>query len=232
MDKIENLINKISNIYNNFNNSSIERDILLENIRNLYSEILSLNVENINSEKKHLAEIERQRLAEEQEKKHLAEIERQKLAEEQERKHLAEIERQKHAEEQERNRIVENHKKNHEKNLSKPADKKIVTIGESFQKGSMSLYDKLANNKPRAITDKIQESAISNILASIPIGDRFLYIKELFNNDSNLFQEAIKNIEEQNNFEDAVNFLMFNYKIEEENENLISFLQIVRRRFL
>lgn len=190
MDKIKNIINKISFLYDNFNNNTIERDILLGNIRELYSEILLISIDKLEIEKKHIDEIDKQKIAEYNKQ-----------------------------EEIKNNNIYKTQKNN-------------ITIGETLRQGEMSLYDKLTNQKQKGITDKIQETVITDILSAIPLGDRFLYTKEFFNNDAALFTEAILNIEKQKNFEDAINFLMHNYNVKEENENLISFLNVIRRKFL
>lgn len=71
---------------------------------------------------------------------------------------------------------------------------------------------------------------LAKIGGSIGINDRFLFIRELFANDSNAFDQAIEDLDLCQTIEQAVSYLKKNFKWT-KNEASQKFLILVKRRF-
>ncbi|MCX6229612.1 MAG: hypothetical protein NTV75_10675 [Bacteroidia bacterium] len=71
---------------------------------------------------------------------------------------------------------------------------------------------------------------LAKIGGSIGINDRFLFIRELFANDSNAFDQAIEDLDLCHTIEQAVSYLKKNFKWT-KNEASQKFLILVKRRF-
>lgn len=71
---------------------------------------------------------------------------------------------------------------------------------------------------------------LAKIGGSIGINDRFLFVRELFANNSDAFDQAITDLDQFDSIEQAVNFLKKNFKWT-KNEASQKFLILVKRRF-
>jgi hypothetical protein len=71
---------------------------------------------------------------------------------------------------------------------------------------------------------------LDKIAGSIGINDRFLFVRELFANNSDAFDQAIADLDQFDSIEQAVNFLKKNFKWT-KNEASQKFLILVKRRF-
>lgn len=105
------------------------------------------------------------------------------------------------------------------------ADKKV--FGEQFSK-EPSLNDKLSGST--AISSRIRGLPISNLRSAIGLNDRFLYTRELFDNDSSKFDLTVDTIDQLSSFLEAIEYLEKNFKWT-KNENSLKFMDLVKRRF-
>lgn len=104
------------------------------------------------------------------------------------------------------------------------ADKKAVA--EQFQ--SKSLNDTLSpNNK---LDQRLASSPIQKLENAIALNDRFQYIRELFNNDAELFGSTIEKIDKMHTIDEALEFLDSQFEWEMDDISL-KFIHLVRRRF-
>ncbi len=101
------------------------------------------------------------------------------------------------------------------------------TVGENFHI-KKSLNDMLEKNN--TLDQKIAHSPIANLQSAIGINDRFLFIREMFNNDAALYSEAVRQIDQCENIKQAVNYLSSNFKIK-KTETSLKFVEQIRRRF-
>ena len=82
---------------------------------------------------------------------------------------------------------------------------------------------------------KIMEEAkidlpISKLVDSLTLNDRYLYANELFNKDMSAFNDMVKAIDECKNFDQAQKlYVSLDWEI--ENEHVLSFTDLVERRF-
>jgi hypothetical protein len=80
------------------------------------------------------------------------------------------------------------------------------------------------------ISQKFKNAPISDIFSYIGINDKFLFIKELFNNDSVLYKSTIETLNQAQDFNAAVQYLDTHFKWDIEDPTVQSLLELVRRR--
>ena len=91
------------------------------------------------------------------------------------------------------------------------------TVNESFQ-------------HVEAIEKKIGELPVRSLDKAIGLNDKFQFIRELFNNDSELFTRTVEDLDKLNNIKEAATYLNKNFKWK-KNEFSLKFIQLIKRRF-
>ncbi|PCJ24694.1 MAG: hypothetical protein COA97_09310 [Flavobacteriales bacterium] len=88
------------------------------------------------------------------------------------------------------------------------------------------------NNAPIVATqgDTLKQGPIPKLIDALTLNDRYLYANELFNKDMNSFNELIKSIDDSSSLNEA-NSLISPLNLDAENEHVISFTNLVERRF-
>jgi|APHig6443717817_1056837.scaffolds.fasta_scaffold109032_2 hypothetical protein len=111
--------------------------------------------------------------------------------------------------------------------VQRESDPGQKTVAEIFVQ-EKSLNDSLATEK--TIDHKLSVSPVSKLEAAIGLNDRFQFIRELFNNDAELFSRTIRQIDQMQHLTEAVTFLNSTFKWK-KNETSLKFAQLVKRRF-
>jgi hypothetical protein len=83
----------------------------------------------------------------------------------------------------------------------------------------------------KSVVDKIQNTPIQDIKTAIGINDKFQFIKELFNNNPEEFQDIIQKLNNADNLEHALSFIQ-NYNWDFENPIVERFINLINRRHL
>jgi hypothetical protein len=73
---------------------------------------------------------------------------------------------------------------------------------------------------------------VSDILVAIGLNDRFLFTRELFRNDSELFKITVSQLNNMASFDAAKTYLSTQFNWDQENPTTEMFMQIVKRRYL
>ncbi|MBP8849306.1 MAG: hypothetical protein KBG80_02020 [Breznakibacter sp.] len=107
-----------------------------------------------------------------------------------------------------------------------------------------TLKDVIAQNK-KSVNDVMNEKKVSpqplganivvpvaNIYKAIGINDKLLFQRELFGGKGDLMNQVIDQLNEMKSYDDAHAFLSSAFDWNFENERVISFLNIVKRRYL
>lgn len=115
---------------------------------------------------------------------------------------------------------------------------------EPKKEESHTLKDAIAQNK-KSVNDVISEKKVlpqplganivvpvANIYKAIGINDKLLFQRELFSGKGDLMNQVIDQLNEMKSFEEAHSFLSTAFEWNFENERVISFLNIVKRRYL
>ena len=112
-----------------------------------------------------------------------------------------------------------------------PIGKKEI-LAEKFQSQSF-LNEALSQfQNVQDLSKKLQNQPLKDIFSAINLNDKFLFIKELFTNDSALYQSTIEKLNNAGNFNDAVRYLDGNFLWDFNDPMVQRFLELVRRRFM
>jgi hypothetical protein len=101
------------------------------------------------------------------------------------------------------------------------------TQGEMVDDKVQPLNDLLSQERGESSFEGIP---LKNIQDGIGINDRFLFIRELFGNDSEKYEKTIAALNDLNTIGEAVNYLKQNFKWN-KTEGSQKFLALVKRRF-
>ena len=105
------------------------------------------------------------------------------------------------------------------------------TVGENFHR-ERSVNDMMGNKNHSndTLDQKFAHGPISSLQLAIDINDRFLFIREMFNNDAQLYATAIKRLDSCADIREAVEYLSSNFRIK-KTETSLKFVELIKRRF-
>ncbi len=101
-----------------------------------------------------------------------------------------------------------------------------TAVGQNFQK-ERSLNDSMGETK---MESKLSNSPITSLRAAIGLNDRFLFIREIFNNNSEKYNAVIEHLDKMEQIQEAVEYLKANLSME-KNETTMKFVDLLKRRF-
>jgi len=78
----------------------------------------------------------------------------------------------------------------------------------------------------------VKMEAVNDIMVAIGLNDRFLFTRELFNNDSDLFFKTIKELNQKNSWNDALSYLNEHFNWDKDDQTVELFQSFVKRRFI
>ena len=107
-----------------------------------------------------------------------------------------------------------------------PATEKQI-IGETFQK-EKSLNDAMGENK--SVESSLGNGPISSLRAAIGLNDRFLFIREIFANNTDKYNMVIDQLDKLETIQQAVEYLKANLSLEKTPTSL-KFVELLKRRF-
>lgn len=200
----------LDTMYNKNAFSAIELDLVLQRIRNLYDIMLMIRPEETNAAK-----------GEPNDEANIKKIDSDQVFHEPTPVDEQKKDAPERPAETERDVIPYKEKKAQYKVLSdKLGDKKL-------------LHDDLHQKVHyKDLSSRVQTRPVSDISAAIGINERFLYIRELFNNDSRKYENAIRVLNDAANFNEAYNFMIREYDWDMDSELVQGLLEIVRRKFI
>jgi len=101
------------------------------------------------------------------------------------------------------------------------------TLNETFGEQHQMVNDYLTPEKDETV---YRLTPLQSMWEGIGINDRFLFIRELFSNNSVRFESTVDEIDRLESIQDAVNYLKLNFKWN-KTEASQKFLVLVKRRF-
>jgi hypothetical protein len=117
-----------------------------------------------------------------------------------------------------------------EQEVRKPTESKI--IADTFSPPSGSLNEQIGSHKADGdISQLLKKKPISSLTEAIGVNDRFLFIKEIFNNNKDAYFQAITRLDHAENLRDASAIIMSYTGDSNENEAIIQLLDLVKRKF-
>ncbi len=110
------------------------------------------------------------------------------------------------------------------------------TVAELF-KDEESIHDKIgASHNGFAIADKLKLTPVSDLVKAIGLNEKFLFISELFKNDSAVFHQMIDRINTTPTYQEA--YMVFDSEVaiknglDKSSPAYQSFLDLMQRRFM
>jgi len=100
-------------------------------------------------------------------------------------------------------------------------------VGEKFQK-ERSLNDSIGEN--HAGESKQITGRITNLRAAIGLNDRFLFIREIFENNTEKYNNVIEQLDKMEQIQEAVEYLKANLVMQKTDASM-KFVELLKRRF-
>lgn len=98
-----------------------------------------------------------------------------------------------------------------------------------------TLNDELTPSQRATLADIHQQQKIANIKSYIGVNQRFMFIRELFGNNAEAYNQALDELEQQNTYIEAFNYLRNQYaqpnRWKMDSEEVVEFLEIIAKRF-
>ncbi len=125
--------------------------------------------------------------------------------------------------------------------ISKPIEKPIIheipkpeeapkenpVVGETFQK-ERSLNDVMGEKQAQETS--LGNGPISSLRSAIGLNDRFLFIREIFGNNTDKYNMIIDHLDKLETIQQAVEYLKANLTLQ-KNETSMKFVDLLKRRF-
>jgi hypothetical protein len=102
-----------------------------------------------------------------------------------------------------------------------------MLVGETFQK-ERSLNDVIGEKKPAEST--LTQGPVTNLRAAIGLNDRFLFIREIFDNKTEKYNTVIDKLDQLETIQQAVEYLKANLTLQ-KNDTSMKFVELLKRRF-
>ena len=98
-----------------------------------------------------------------------------------------------------------------------------------------TLNDELSPSQRATLADLHRQQKIENIKTYIGVNQRFMFIRELFDNNAEEYNRALDELEQKNTYIEAFNHLRNQYaqphRWKMDSEEVVEFLEIVAKRF-
>jgi hypothetical protein len=183
---------------------AIEIDIVLDKIRNLYTDVSNLKELNLPAAKQAKVKTEK------------VKAEKPAIVEAEEPARQVTVQKEKTVEKSENTTVEE------------PA-----TIADKFKGEKKFINERLGDNgNKQDLSSKLQSKPIRDIGTSLGLNDRFKLINELFNGDKDSYQQTINILDNATNFNEAFNYISTSYDWDMEDDSVQMLLDLVRRKFI
>ena len=110
---------------------------------------------------------------------------------------------------------------------------KDVSAGRKIT-GNQPFIDKRIGEQTQKadVSAKHQSSPIKSITGSMGINDKFFFVRELFNTDSQLFRQTLEELDASTDFNSAYNILINKFDWDMESEPVQMLLNLIKRKFI
>lgn len=105
------------------------------------------------------------------------------------------------------------------------------TLGEKFQ-GTKTFRNELLGKGKMDVASVIKGKQIVDLTKAIGINDKFLFTKELFNGNAELYSKSINKLNEFTDINDALIFIQENFTWDDKNEAANQLIELVRRKLM
>jgi len=81
------------------------------------------------------------------------------------------------------------------------------------------------------LSSKLQTAPLISISSGIGLNDKFLFIRELFKSDNDLYNNTIQHLETVDSLANAMDYIHHHFDWDEKNETTQKFINLVHRRY-
>jgi hypothetical protein len=93
------------------------------------------------------------------------------------------------------------------------------------------INETLAQKNPVTdLSSRLQTAPLVTIASGVGLNDRFLYIRELFQGNSDLYGKTVSKLDAAGSLNDALDFIDRNFDWDKENSTVQKFIHLVHRR--
>lgn len=105
------------------------------------------------------------------------------------------------------------------------------TLAEKYQ-GKQKFRNEVMGAGKKDMSSVIQNKPIADLTKAIGINDKFLFTKELFNGNAELYSKTIKQLNTFENINDAIIYIQENFSWDDRNEAANQLIELVRRKLM
>ena len=104
-------------------------------------------------------------------------------------------------------------------------------LGEKYQ-GKMKFRNETLATGKKDIASELQNKPIQDLTKAIGINDKFLFTKELFSGNAELYAKTMRKLNEFSDINDALIFVQENFNWDDKNEAANQLIDLVRRKLM
>ena len=107
---------------------------------------------------------------------------------------------------------------------------KAAILAEKFSSSDLNHVNETLAQPNQDLSSKLKTAPLASIVSGIGLNDRFLFLRELFNGESSLYNSTVKQLDAASSLEEALDFISRNFDWDDKNESVKKFLDLVQRR--
>jgi hypothetical protein len=109
------------------------------------------------------------------------------------------------------------------------------TLAESLPGEKKTLLDEFQGEKADTLADFLKRKSVDSIRKSITINQKFMFVRELFSGDENLFADSINQLDELENLQAAERYIEINFfgnnRWQRDHDVVMEFLEVLQKKF-
>jgi hypothetical protein len=110
---------------------------------------------------------------------------------------------------------------------------KPESLAEQFQGKRKFMTDSLSNQiRTKPVASQLQDKPISDLTKEIGVHDKFMFIKELFNDDSKSYDDTVNRVNQFTDIAEALIYIQENFSWNDNNKAATKFIELIRRKLL
>ncbi|MDD3893076.1 MAG: hypothetical protein PHE03_12320 [Bacteroidales bacterium] len=106
-----------------------------------------------------------------------------------------------------------------------------IPLGEKY-KGNHKFRNEVLGQNKKDFATLLQNKPIVDLTKAIGINDKFLFTKELFNGNAELYAKSIKQLNDFTDINDALIYIQENFSWDNDNEAASQLIDLIRRKLL
>lgn len=103
------------------------------------------------------------------------------------------------------------------------------------EEGPRTLNDRLNQSGRFTLADEHRQRKIESLAQHISVNQKFMFIRELFDNNAEAFNSAVEQLDTQSTYAEAINLIRRdfaqNYRWKMDSEEVLEFMELITKRF-